>query len=82
MTFLSLFLTIYFVTVIVAVVMTFREQRKRGHVTPMFTILGYILCIVWPLVAASMMAFQRLATQEVKTSPAGSKMQRSGTANT
>jgi multisubunit Na+/H+ antiporter MnhE subunit len=71
MQFTTLFLIVYLVTTIAALVMTYIEQQRRGHITPVFTLIGYGLCLVWPLVAAVMMlAHRRLSRQSASISSA------------
>lgn len=47
-------IAIYVVATVFALCMTYREQRRRGQITPVFTLIGYCLCLVWPLVVAVM----------------------------
>lgn len=59
MGFFEIFMTMYIGTTIIALVMTYREQKRRRLKTPLFTFMGYLLCMVWPLVAAVMVLFYR-----------------------
>lgn len=47
-------IAIYVVATIFAIFMTYREQRRRGQITPVFRFIGYCLCMVWPVVVAVM----------------------------
>ncbi|WP_226561913.1 hypothetical protein [Salipiger thiooxidans] len=47
----------YVWTVIAAVTLTYREQKRRGEESPVYTLIGYVCCSVWPVVAAVMLVF-------------------------
>ncbi|WP_425102248.1 hypothetical protein [Tropicibacter sp. S64] len=49
----------YCLSTIMAVTLTYQEQKKRGQSTPVYTAIGYLLCMVWPVVAAVMLVFYR-----------------------
>jgi hypothetical protein len=51
---LQIVMAIYIFTTIFALMMTYHEQKKRGHQTPVFVMIGYVSCMVWPLVGAVM----------------------------
>ncbi|MCA0942150.1 hypothetical protein CLG85_012255 [Yangia mangrovi] len=59
MNFLNILLLAYLVTVLVALTLTHRERRRHGHRSALYAVLGYALCLVWPLVAAVMVLFYR-----------------------
>ncbi len=44
-------LALYVATTVMALVMTYREQRRMDRARPGYTLIGYIACTVWPLVA-------------------------------
>ncbi|EPX75646.1 hypothetical protein [Salipiger mucosus] len=50
---------LYLASTVVALFLTYQEQKRRGHKTPVYTVIGYVLCAVWPLVAAVMVIFYR-----------------------
>lgn len=61
---LTLMMIVYLATTIAALVMTYREQQRRRQITPVFTLIGYVLCLIWPVVAAVMVVLsRRLARQ-------------------
>lgn len=45
----------YILTILVALILTHHEQRQRGQTAPARMLVGYVLCTVWPLVAAVLM---------------------------
>ena len=55
----TLIISLYFSSVIAALVLTYKEQKRRGQSTPIYTAIGYFLCMVWPLVAAVMLIFYK-----------------------
>lgn len=59
MDFLKIFLLVYAVTTAVAIVMTYREQKRKELRSPLFTLIGYVLCSVWPIVVAVILLFER-----------------------
>lgn len=55
----------YLLTVILALIMTHSERRRterqqRGHDLVPYVLLGYILCLVWPLTMAFMVVSQKM----------------------
>ena len=54
MDFWTFFLAAYVSSTVFAIVMTYREQKRRGHSTPIYAAIGYLLCTVWPVVVAFM----------------------------
>lgn len=40
---------IYIAVFIVAFTMTYREQQLSNVKSPVFCLIGYVLCMVWPL---------------------------------
>lgn len=32
--------------------MTYREQQRRRYRTPVYSLIGYLLCTVWPVLVA------------------------------
>lgn len=65
MDFSTFFLAAYLITTIIAVSLTYAEQRTRGIVTPGSVMMGYMLCLVWPLVAAVMILFYKFMGRQV-----------------
>ena len=66
---LTIVIALYVTSTMLAIVMTYREQRKSGHVTPVYSMIGYMLCMIWPVVLAAMMLFSRgSGRQTVNTS--------------
>lgn len=63
MDFWTFVVALYVISTIFAITMTYREQKRRGHRTPVFAIIGYILCTVWPLVVAVLVIFFRPSTE-------------------
>jgi len=57
----SVFIVFYVATSIFAIAMTYREQKRRGHSTPVFALIGYLLCTVWPLLVAAILVFTSLS---------------------
>jgi len=55
----TVFVALYIVSFSFAIVMTYREQKARGDITPVFKFIGYALCTVWPLVVAVVVLFSR-----------------------
>ena len=51
MTLWTFMLALYVATTVMALVMTYREQRRMDRARPGYTLIGYIACTVWPLVA-------------------------------
>ncbi len=64
MAFWTVFLAIYMAITLLALVLTFREQRSRGARTPFHAAAGYVLCTVWPAVVAVMVIFYRPSPQQ------------------
>ncbi|SFF03475.1 hypothetical protein SAMN04488523_11575 [Sulfitobacter brevis] len=62
MEFWPVLIFLYVVITIFAITMTYREQKKREDVTPMFALIGCILCTVWPLVVAAILLYSKLFT--------------------
>ena len=56
----TIFVALYVVSSVFAITMTYREQKRRGHKTPVFALIGYLLCTVWPLVVAAILVFSSL----------------------
>lgn len=59
MSVLTILVYCYLATTLVALTLTYREQKRRKQKTPVFTFIGYLLCMVWPAVAAVMVIFYR-----------------------
>ncbi len=59
MDFWTIFVGLYLVSFILAIIMTYREQKARGQTTPVYAFMGYILCSVWPLVVAVTLVFSK-----------------------
>lgn len=59
MSFQMIFLIIYAVTTVLAIVMTYREQKRKQLKSPLFTLIGYVLCSIWPIVIAFILIFYR-----------------------
>lgn len=58
MNFLTIFFTIYAISTTVAIIMTYREQKRKQQKSPLFTLIGYVLCSVWPAVIAFILLFE------------------------
>lgn len=52
MNFWTIVIGVYVMTTIVAITLTWREQKNRGERTPVYNFIGYLLCTIWPIVAA------------------------------
>ncbi len=48
---------IYCAVTTFALYMTYQEQRRHGQQSIVFNMIGYVLCTVWPLLAAAMLVF-------------------------
>jgi hypothetical protein len=55
---------IYIAVTIFAVYMTYQEQRRLGRSTPMYNIISYLLCTVWPLLVAAILVIARFRPDE------------------
>lgn len=53
MIFWSIVFVLYMLVSVFAVYMTYQEQKRQDHPSPMFNLIGYLACTVWPLVAAA-----------------------------
>ena len=51
MTFWTLFGAAYLASTLFALALTWSEQQGRGPGRRLFSIIGYLACMVWPLVA-------------------------------
>jgi len=60
MDFWSALIALYIAISIFAISRTYREQKKSATVTPIFALIGYLLCIVWPLVVAAVLVLSKL----------------------
>lgn len=49
----------YLATILIALSLTHRERKRQGNRSVLYGLLGYLLCLVWPLVAAVMVLFFR-----------------------
>lgn len=56
----ALFVALYAISTIFAIIMTFREQKRRGPRTPVPALIVYLLCTVWPLVVAIIVFYSLL----------------------
>ena len=52
MTIIELGLAAYALITLFAFIMTYLEQRRTGQRTPIFNLIGYAACTVWPVVIA------------------------------
>ncbi len=59
MEFWTIFWAVYTFSTIFAIAMTYREQKRSGRSTPLFVLIGYLLCTVWPVVVAVVLIFYR-----------------------
>lgn len=59
MDFWVILIAAYVLSAVIAVVMTYREQQRRGERSPVYSVIGYLLCTIWPVVAAFMVIFYR-----------------------
>ncbi|MCF6275858.1 MAG: hypothetical protein L3J05_08865 [Robiginitomaculum sp.] len=48
----TLIVTVYLFISIAAIIMTYREQKRSNLKSPLFTLIGYVLCTVWPVTVA------------------------------
>lgn len=46
---------LYFAIAAFAIAMTYREQRAKGMTSPLFTGMGYVICLFWPLMIAAVL---------------------------
>ena len=59
MDFWTIVIALYCLTTLIAVSLTYQEQKQRQEGTPIYTAIGYLLCTVWPVVAAVMVVVYR-----------------------
>ena len=50
MTFWTLFGAAYLASTLLALGLTWNEQRSRGQGNLLYSVIGYLTCTVWPLV--------------------------------
>ncbi|MGO4909429.1 hypothetical protein ACEN2J_13985 [Pseudorhodobacter sp. W20_MBD10_FR17] len=50
---------IYIAVTVFAVYMTYQEQRRQGRSSPMYNLIGYLLCTVWPVLVAAFLVMAR-----------------------
>ncbi len=46
---------LYFGIAVFAITMTYREQRQKGQNSPLFNVIGFAVCILWPLMIAAVL---------------------------
>ncbi|SIT06849.1 hypothetical protein SAMN05421759_11380 [Roseivivax lentus] len=51
--------SVYLASVVVALILTYGEQKRRGQNKPFDVVMGYLLCMVWPLVAFIVLIFYK-----------------------
>lgn len=54
---------IYIAITIFAVYMTYQEQRRQGRSSPVYNMIGYLLCTVWPVLIAAILVIARFRPQ-------------------
>ncbi len=64
----TIVIALYVTSTMLAIIMTYREQKRSGHITPVYSMIGYMLCMIWPVVAAVMMIFYRPKAAEMPES--------------
>lgn len=61
-------IVIYGAVAVFALYMTYQEQRRHSHQSLGFNLMGYILCTLWPLLAAVMLILVRYHPAEAYSS--------------
>lgn len=51
----TLIVTAYILVSIAALIMTYREQKRKNVKSPLFSLIGYFLCTVWPVTVAAIL---------------------------
>lgn len=46
---LSVIVSFYLCISVFAVYMTYQEQKRRRKPSPLFNLISYVLCVLWPL---------------------------------
>lgn len=68
----------YVLSVMLAISLTYNEQKQRGGTVPVRAAIGFLLCTVWPLVIAIMVLFYapfpRRSPLTAKAVPAGDQL--------
>lgn len=59
MDFWTIVMAVYCLSAIMAITLTYQEQKRRGENTPVYAFIGYLLCTVWPVVATVMVVFYK-----------------------
>ncbi|MFW2541572.1 hypothetical protein ACN2XU_02940 [Primorskyibacter sp. 2E107] len=59
MDFWTIVMAAYCLTTIMAISLTYQEQKRRAQSTPVYMLIGYMLCMVWPAVATVMVVLYR-----------------------
>ncbi|WP_103336497.1 hypothetical protein [Pseudotabrizicola formosa] len=53
-------LALYTVIAVFSVYMTFQERRRAGSAGVVYTLGGYVLCLIWPLTVLAILISPRL----------------------
>ncbi|WP_136444003.1 hypothetical protein [Pacificoceanicola onchidii] len=59
MDFWTFVMAAYCLSAIMAITLTYQEQKRRGQSSPVYSLIGYLLCTVWPVVATVMVVFYK-----------------------
>lgn len=58
--------SIYAAISIFAITMTYKEQKRTKEVTPIFALIGYLTCTIWPLLVATILIMVQIAKRRNK----------------
>mgnify|MGYP005846401193 CR=1 FL=1 len=53
-------LTVYALIAVFSFYMTFQERRRTGSDSAVYTLAGYLLCLIWPLTVLAILLSPRL----------------------
>ncbi len=51
----TVIIAVYIFTSIAAIIMTYCEQKRKKIKSPLFSLIGYFLCTVWPVTVAAVL---------------------------
>lgn len=51
-------LVLYLLVSLIALALTYREQRRNGICSPLFRMIGFGLCTIWPVTFLVFTSFQ------------------------
>ncbi len=51
----TVIIAVYIFISIAAITMTYREQKRKSVKSPLFSLIGYVLCTVWPVTVAAVL---------------------------